>query len=420
MPLTVQELQKRLYLAAKSRRTKFYSLYDKVYRDDVLLAAWKKVKDNKGTGGIDGVSIKEIEKRGVKEFLNGIKCSLIEKTYRPSKVKRVYIPKRSGGRRPLGIPTITDRVVQAAVKIILEPIFEVDFQDCSYGFRPKRNAKDACCQIRKWLNYRCTQVIDADLKSFFDTIPHDRLMKLIEKRVSDSNIIKLLWKWLKAGVLEEDRVIYTERGTPQGGVISPLLSNIFLNELDKEWKKRGYEDRNWYNAHLIRYADDLVILTNDNAPAVYLKLKEIVEALGISLNEEKTQWIDAREGFNFLGFRFQRRYSRRKRKQATYIYPPPSSVKDICQKITQLTSRKLPMKPKQFIKRINPVVLGWANYYTHTNASRAFDKVQWHLVTRVQNFLRYKKHRGRYGYWLYPASHLFQQLGLVKITGRIR
>jgi len=247
-----RELQKTLYLCAKENpKRKFHALYDKIYRSDILLEAWKRVKSNKGSGGIDGQDIDLIvHQYGEEKFLEGIQEALKQKKYRPQPVRRTYIPKGDGKTRPLGIPTIKDRVVQMATKIVIEPIFESDFKDCSYGFRPKKNAHQAMAQIRKY-SKKCWWVVDIDIKGYFDNINHEKLMILVEKRINDRRVLKLIRKWLRAGVMEGDQFHESEIGSPQGGVISPLLSNIYLNYMDSLWEKYFSN-----HGHLIRYADD--------------------------------------------------------------------------------------------------------------------------------------------------------------------
>jgi len=248
MDIKVRELQRGLYRAAKGNRKRiFYTLHDKICRMDVLHVAWQRVKANGGAPGIDGVSIEQIEEQGVEAFLTQLQNELKEGTYRCRKTRRVEIPKPKGGIRILGVPTVKDRVVQTATRMVIEPIFEADFQDCSYGFRPKRSAVQASLEIYKWLNYGLVNVLDIDLKRYFDSIPHDKLMKLITMRISDRYIIKLIKAWLRSGVLTGE--------SPQGSPLSPLLSNIYLNVLDKVWTKR-MTDRYGWNAQLVRYADD--------------------------------------------------------------------------------------------------------------------------------------------------------------------
>lgn len=253
----VRVLQRSLYRAAKANPTrKFGVLYDKVCRDDVLRAAYEQVKANRGAPGIDQQTFEIIEKEiGVDKFLRGIKERLLKKRYKPLPVRRVYIPKADGTQRPLGIPVITDRVVQAAVKIVIEPLFEAIFKDFSYGFRPRKNAQQALREVYKWINFGCHWVVDADLKSYFDSIPHDRLLLSVRFRVIDRSVVKLIELWLKAGVMEDMQVRKESTGTPQGGVISPLLANLYLHWLDRFWERRDYGERK-HDAHLVRYADD--------------------------------------------------------------------------------------------------------------------------------------------------------------------
>jgi len=412
----VQELQRGLYLSAKSRGTKFYSLYDKVYREDVLWKAWKEVKANRGIGGVDGETIGNIIEKGEHQFIEEIQHLLKSKRYKPNRVKRVYILKRDGRKRPLGIPTIIDRVIQAAVRIVIEPIFEADFQDCSYGFRPKRSAGQACKEIYKLLNFGCVHVIDADLKSYFETIPHQRLMGLIAEKICDRNILKLIRGWLKAGVLDGNDIYPTVQGVPQGGVISPLLSNIYLNQLDKIWKAKGYDKRRSYNAHLIRYADDFVILSDRDLSSVSKLLRQIIERLGLQFNEEKTRIVHAGDGLDFLGFRFVRRMNPWKSEVKTYVFPTPESLKNIREKIRKVTNYRAPTTPEVMMEKVNPLLRGWANYYVHTNASNAFGMVQKFLNKRIRRFLRRRRHRKGMGYWQYPDEFLYGKLSLLRIN----
>lgn len=298
----VRVLQRKLYLVAKKNpKRKFGVLYDKVYREDVLRAAYAQVRANKGAPGIDQQSFEMIEKEaGVDAFLDGIREKLIARRYKPLPVRRVYIPKADGTRRPLGIPVIVDRVVQAAVKIVIEPLFEANFKDFSYGFRPRKSAQQAVGAVRKWLNYKCHWVVDADLKSYFDTIPHDKLLLSIRSRVIDRSVVKLIAMWLKAGVMEEMSVRTATAGTPQGGVISPLLANLYLHWLDLTWEKKGFGNRP-HDAHLVRYADDFVILCRER-PEFYLEqAKLVLDRLGLTLNAKMTRILNAREEmFDFL------------------------------------------------------------------------------------------------------------------------
>ena len=259
----VRQLQNKLYLTAKkcdSRR--FHALYDKVYRDDVLFEAWKRVKANKGSSGVDGIGIEDIEEMGIEKYLSEIKSELMDGKYKPSPVKRVMIPKPDGSERPLGIPTVKDRIVQMATKIAIEPVFEADFRDCSYGFRPKRSARQALEVVRKACNNKGYYVVDADIEKFFDNVNQDKLMKLVEQRISDRRILKLIRQWLVSGVLYGNVLTISELGTSQGSVISPLLANIYLNTLDRLWEKYGLT-----HGILVRYADDTVIICKNKKNA---------------------------------------------------------------------------------------------------------------------------------------------------------
>ena len=251
---TVEELQDSLYHAAKNKKTKFNILKDKILRMDVLEEAWNRVRENRGTEGIDKESIEDIERNGVQQFLQQLQDELCHETYRTGKVRRVFIPKDNGKTRPLGIPNVRDRVVQQAVKLVIEPIFEVGFQDFSYAYRPGKSAKDASAEIYKWLNFGFTRIIDADIHGFFDHIDHGILMELVKERISDGYILKLIKEWLRTGIVFQGNTSYPQEGTPQGGVISPLLANIYLNSLDRQWVRMGMDSR--YQAHLIHYADD--------------------------------------------------------------------------------------------------------------------------------------------------------------------
>lgn len=303
----VRELQRALYRAAKRRATRrFHALHDKVYRMDILRAAWEKVKANRGGAGVDGQGIQAIEADGVDAFLTQLQEELKEGRYRPQPVRRVYIPKTDGRQRPLGIPAVRDRVVQAAVKIVVEPIFEADFQPCSYGFRPKRSAHEAGEMIRQKANQGYDWVVDADIENYFDTIDQAKLMEMVERRISDRRMLKLIRKFLKAGILEEGMVRTATAGTPQGGVLSPLLANIYLNYLDKVWEERCRQI-----GVLVRYADDLVILcrSEKDAQEALWRLGIVMERLGLKMHPVKTRLVnlkEGREGLTSWGFTTER------------------------------------------------------------------------------------------------------------------
>lgn len=415
----VRVLQRGLYRAAKAQSgRRFGVLYDKVYRADVLWLAWERVRENRGAPGVDGQTIEEIERAGVGLFLEGLAAELREKRYRPNRVRRTYIPKPGKKeKRPLGIPVVKDRVVQAAVKMVIEPIFEADFQPCSYGFRPKRDAHQAMEAVAKYVNYGCTQVIDADLKGYFDSIPHDELMNIIARRVSDVWILRLIRWWLKAGVVEDDRVTYSDTGTPQGGVISPLLSNIYLNELDRLWTERGYNSIR-YEAHLVRFADDMVVLCRKDVGRFYAEFKAEVERLGIELHEGKTRVVDAREGFDFLGMRFRYRRSRRG-KMNCYKWPTPKAVSRVKEKVRRAIGGRGNWQLAEAIRRVNPIVRGWGNYHRYGNSFEQFEAVDRYVRWRLR-WRYYVEHgKRRRGMRDFPRD-LYGEEGLSRLRGTIR
>jgi RNA-directed DNA polymerase len=412
----VRVLQRGLYRAAKAQKERrFGVLYDKVYRTDILWAAWEQVRANGGAAGIDGQTIRDIEQMGVEQFLKELAAELREKRYRPNRVRRVYIPKPGKPeKRGLGIPVVKDRVVQTAVKLVIEPIFEADFQPCSYGFRPKRDAHQAIEAVAKYVTYGCAQVIDADLKGYFDSIPHKKLIEVIARRISDVEILRLIRWWLKAGVMEEDRITYSDTGTPQGGVISPLLANIYLNELDREWMERGYNSIR-YEAHLVRYADDMVILCRRDAERYYGEFKQEIERLGLKLNETKTRVVDAREGFDFLGMRFAYKRSRRG-KMNCYKWPTPKAVSRVKEKVRRAIGGRGNWNLAEAIKRVNPILRGWGNYYRYGNSFEQFEKVDRYMRWRLRwrYYVEHRKHRRGMGDFprdLYEGSGLYRLRG---------
>jgi len=416
----VRVLQRSLYRAAKANPTrKFGVLYDKVCRDDVLRAAYGQVRANGGAPGIDHQTFEIIEKEiGVGKFLRSIQERLLRRRYKPLPVRRVYIPKADGRQRPLGIPVITDRVVQAAVKIVIEPLFEAIFKDFSYGFRPRKNAEQALREVYKWINFGCHWVVDADLKSYFDTIPHDRLLLSVRSRVIDRSVVKLIELWLKAGVMEELEVRKETTGTPQGGVISPLLANLYLHWLDRFWERRAYGKRS-HDAHMVRYADDFVILCG-RRPEFYLaEARKILDRLGLTLNAEKTRVLNVQEdSFDFLGHRFVVRPSKRDGAKRTYFYPTPKAMQSVKKKIREVVRCGQHWDlPKLIRERVNPILRGWGNYFKTGNSRKHFLSIANYTTWTLCIMLR-KKHQKRSKGWRdHPPSWFYDYHGLFRLYG---
>jgi group II intron reverse transcriptase/maturase len=385
-----RQLQRKLYVCAKRSKTRrFHALYDRIYRSDVLWEAWRRVRSNQGAAGIDAETIQAIEQRGVGEFLAEIEAALRAGRYRPSPVKRRCIPKADGKQRPLGIPTVRDRVAQMAAKIVIEPIFEADFQASSYGFRPRRSATQALEAIREAGNRGCNFVVDADIQGYFDNIQRDTLMELVKERISDRRVMKLIGQWLEAGVMEDGTVRETLAGTPQGGVISPLLANIYLNKLDRIWAARCGQ-----LGVLVRYADDFVAMcrTESQAREALRRTGLVMSRLGLTLHPAKTRLVDLRRGkesFVFLGCTIRKKRSIQRNSRWHYMqrWPSPKATKRLRDRVRELTSKRQSGKPvKQIIAELTPVLRGWGNYFRTGNADREFHKMDSFVVKSLRRW----------------------------------
>jgi RNA-directed DNA polymerase len=423
-PEKIRSLQRKLYVKAKAEPAfRFYLLYDKIHRADILLHAYRLARANAGAPGVDGMTFDQIEAQGLEAWLAGLREDLVSKRYRPDPVRRVMIPKASGdGERPLGIATIRDRVVQTAAKIVLEPIFEADFEDTAYGYRPRRGALAAVREVHRHLVRGNTDVVDADLSRYFDSIPHLDLLKSVARRVVDRNVLRLIKMWLRSPVEERD-ADGTRRmsggkgnklGTPQGAVVSPLLANIYMNRFLKHFRQSGAADV--FRAHVVAYADDLVILSRGRAAEALTWMRDAMAKLGLTLNEAKTSLKDARkERFDFLGYSFGPHWFKKNGKWYLGASPSKKSMKRFK---TKVGDRLVPanVAPWEDVRdELNSMLLGWSHYFSYGATAGAYKHVDWHVYQRARDFLtRRHKVQGR-GTAQFSCDVVYGELGLIRL-----
>jgi len=427
-PASVQKLQTALHAKAKeSPDLRFHALYDKVYRKDVLAFAYERCKANGGAAGVDGQTFEDIESYGVERWLDVLAQELKSRTYQPLPVRRVYIPKPDGKKRPLGVPAIRDRVAEMAAVLVLEPIFEADLQPEQYAYRRDRSALDAVRHVHKLINTGHGEIVDADLSSYFDTLPHSELLKSVARRVVDGAMLHLIKMWLEAPVEETDergnkhrstRNRDEGRGSPQGSPISPLLSNLYMRRFVLGWKKLGHEER--LKAYIVNYADDFVICCRGKAEEALATMRDMMVRLKLTVNENKTKVCKLpEEKFEFLGYTIGRGYSRKTGKAYLGTTPSKKRVQRICAAISAETGRnKTQRDAKEVVKTLNRISTGWANYFCLGPVGRAYRAVDQHTRKRLRQWLC-AKHKVRWpGKKRFPTVSFYQVLGLVSLTER--
>jgi RNA-directed DNA polymerase len=422
-PMKIRMLQRKLYLKAKAEPAyRFYLLYDKIYREDILAHAYSLAKANRGAPGVDGQTFQELESQGLEEWLDGIGKELRAKTYEPQPVRRVMIPKPGGGERPLGIPTIRERVVQTAAKLVLEPIFEADLEPEAYGYRPRRCAQDAIRRVHKLLCAGYTDVVDADLSKYFDTIPHRELMQSVARRIVDRDVLRLIKMWLQVPVEERDgkghrRVTggrSSSRGTPQGGVISPLLANLYMNRFLKYWRISGRSEA--FQARVVNYADDFVILSRGCAEQALDWTRRVMMRIGLTLNEAKTGIKGARrESFDFLGYTLGPQRYRKDGHWYLGASPSQKSVLRIKAKVGDLLRPNNVGSWDEVRDRLNQILRGWSGYFCYGTRLMAYRAVDTHVYQRVRDFLKRRhKVKGR-GTRRFSDAVVYGELGVLRL-----
>lgn len=420
----LQTLQEKLYQKAKEEKTyKFYVLYDKVFIPYVLREAWKKVKAKNSAPGVDNQTVEDVENYGVEKYLNELGEELRKQTYQPKPIKRIYIPKANGKLRPIGIGCIKDRIAQMVCKLIIEPIFEADFEECSHGFRPERSSKGAITEIKEHLKEGKTEVYDADLSAYFDTIPHNKLYAVLKQRIADPRLMKLINKFLKVPIQETDKLIggkSNKTGVPQGGILSPILANIYMNLIDKVvnrydgiFSKMGIK--------IVRYADDFVLMAKDLKPQAVNYLQKLLIRMDLTINEEKTRTIRAeKESFNFLGFTF--RYDKDLHgsdKRYWNVIPAKKSVNKVIEKIRETLHSSLHYNPKRLVEEMNGISRGWLNYFDIKGVSYpscAKRYIRYYLNTSLYRYYNRKSQRKSSMYGKHAFELLVRKYGLIDPT----
>jgi len=424
-PSKIRELQIKLYRKAKNEPGfRFYQLYDKVYREDILNHAYRLVRANAGAPGVDGESFEDIESKDLEKWLNGLGEELRNRTYEPQPVRRVMISKPGGGERPLGIPTIRDRVAQTAAKLVLAPIWEAELEPNAYGYRPRKSAQDAIQKVDELLHEGYTDIVDADLSKYFDTIPHSELMQCVARRIVDRHVLHLIKMWLKVPVEERDengkRKLTggkdNDRGTPQGGVISPVLANLYMNRMLKGWRqtKRGEQ----FRARLVNYADDFVILSRGKAAASLEWTRGVLERLELTLNEKKTSIRNARvERFDFLGYTFGPHYGMRTGQGYIGYSPSKKSVARIKEKVGNLLVPANVGRWEEVSQRLNQILGGWRTYFRYGATAKAYRAVDQHVYDKVRHFLRRRHKVSSHGTRQFPEERVYGPLGVIRLQG---